>query len=1231
MNQEESWVGVVEDDASLRVALARALHANGIRVKTFGSAEDFLHRSVHGEPECIVLDIHLPGMSGFELQDILAVQDVAPPIIFITGHEEMFSRHGRESRSAGYLRKPFDTTELVALLRPHLRSSALDGFFVRESTSRRCVVAPSDLRRSTMPHSNLRRSPAAAFWPLVLSALIGSARPARSQGLTSATIAGRIVGDDGHGLSGVEVVVANDATGISMRGVSREDGRYFVAGLDVGGPYSVTVRRIGSAPKTRSGLFLSLGQQLSVDLSLEQQPVTLQGMETKTVQDRTFSRAHMGTTAFLSDSLIHQMPVINRDLYDLGRLVPQMSTWFALTPSGAGTRGNDIRIDGLGDQVPSSNLAAGQLYGGRVIPLDAVKEFQVSLSPYDVRQGGFAGASVNVVTRGGTNDLHGTVFGYGTNEKLGADVPFVRNSRYEKDQFGFSLGGPIVRDHLLFFAASEIQQRLIPAIGPYVGQSSTDAGTLPVSPADIARFQHLLGTYGLDGGSAGAVTNRNPSSSSVFRLDAPISRWNSRVTIRGNYGYADSSIFARPTTLAPTDCATTACFPLSSLQHSRWVDKRSVAVELVSNFGGGANNELLAGYLNLVSGFRPSVDQPLILVTVPGTGGMPAVLQSGTHEIATGQRNASRTAELTDNFSIPLGPHQITAGVSTQLFDMRAFQLRGSYGIWEFGSLDSLQSGAVSHYRVTRDTGSVTAASGAYPAFYVGDQWDASSSLSLSLGIRADIPVLSAHPPYVAGVDSVFHVRTDAVPSSQVQWSPRIGFNYSLTERGETRAQIRGGVGVFTGRPPMFWLFGGFSAYGLATRTLQCGSLASDAGAAPVFHPDYRDPPLACAGGQTFGPATNGEIDVIDPHLRLPQTMRASLAIDAPLLFGAVGTIEGLYTRSSQSVFYGPLNLGTSTSFDHDGRQMYGSISATGFATPARVASQYGDIVSITNQSRDHAYDVTSGLHKQSRVADADVSLSYGRSYDVQSTRPLSALLTDNWRFGRPVIGAQNDLSLGTSDFDQPVRVRASGTLYSPWRTFRTELSFFYVGGSGFPFTYVAGGTQGRGDLNADGAVGNDPIYIPRSAFDTAQIKFGGSAADVAAQRAAFDRFVDGAACLRNQRGRIMSRNSCRSPWMSMTNLAVRQTLPSVRGQSLTLEAQIFNVLNLLNPRWGRLDVPTGAVLASTNQIALLSQVGETLGPRPQPVFQFDTSTSRYTHDSLDSYYQIQFALHYHF
>ena len=1054
---------------------------------------------------------------------------------------------------------------------------------------------------------------------------------ASAQGPTTAAIGGRILDHDSVGLSGAEVVVTNQATGIAMRATSRAEGRYLVSGLDVGGPYSVSVRRIGSPMRTKSGLFVNLGQQLQVDIVLEQQPLTLEGMETEAEKGRgrVFSRAHTGAETLLSDSLIHQMPVINRDLYDLARLAPQTSTWFAITASGANPRVNSIQIDGIRDQVPASNLAAGALYGAKVMPLDAVKEYQLLFSPFDVRHGGFAGASVNVVTKSGTNDLHGSAFAFGTNEQLGPNVPFIRNARYDKEQFGLSLGGPIIRDRLLFFVASDVQRRFIPALGPYVDEEMSSGSMLPVKSADVARFQQLLYARGLSGGTAGALTNANPSSSVFLRLDAPVPRWNSRISVRGTYGYGDSSIFARPTTLAPTNCPTDACFPLSSLQHSRWIDKRSAAVQLISNLPREAYNELLVGFTGTVSGFRPTVKQPLILVTVPGTSGAAATLQSGTHEIATGQRNTNWSGEVTDNLSFAAGPHRFTAGVSTQFFDLRAFQLRGAYGVWEFASLDSLQSGTPSRYRVTRDTGSVTAAHGMYHSLYVGDEWNASSRLSLTFGLRSDIPILHARPPYVGLVDSIFHLRTDRVPSNRAQWSPRVGFNLDVTRTNGSSTQLRGGAGLFAGTPPLFWLFGGFSAYGLAARTLQCGSLSADVGPAPAFNPDYRNPPKTCGGGQSFAAATSGEVDVIDSGLRFPQVFRASLAVDRALPFGIVGTIEGLYTRTAQALFYTGVNLAEPVGLDGDGRLMYGTVASNGIASPRRVTPRLVDVVSIRNQSRDDAYDVTGELRKTGRFTDASASVSYGRARDVQSPRPTSALLIDDWRFARPVAGRQDDMSLTTSDYDQPLRVRGSGTIHSPWRRWRTDLSFYYVGGTGLPYTYVAGGAGGRGDLNADGAVGNDPIYIPRVATDTAEIRFSGTAEQVVAQQTAFDRFIDTAPCLRRQRGRIMDRNSCRTPWMNLTNLAVRQTVAERPHQAFALELQVFNVLNLLNPRWGRVQLPVGAIPASSNQVALLSQTGETTSA--QPIYRFDTTMRRYSSENYDTYYQIQLALKYSF
>ncbi len=194
-------------------------------------------------------------------------------------------------------------------------------------------------------------------------------------------------------------------------------------------------------------------------------------------------------------------------------------------------------------------------------------------------------------------------------------------------------------------------------------------------------------------------------------------------------------------------------------------------------------------------------------------------------------------------------------------------------------------------------------------------------------------------------------------------------------------------------------------------------------------------------------------------------------------------------------------------------------------------------------------------------------------------------------------------------------------------------VSFYYVGESGRPFTYRAWGVGRRGDLNADGSNVNDPIYVPRHAFDTNEIRFSGHSAQAGAdtsaaaqaervsrQQAAFERFIQSSSCLRRQRGRILERNSCREPWSHTTVLSVRQAIP-IAGGGLEAELDLFNVLNLLDSDWGLFRVAEPAVLQHVGQ----TRDGE------QPIFRFDTTRPRWTTLPTESAFQLQFALRYRF
>jgi hypothetical protein len=368
----------------------------------------------------------------------------------------------------------------------------------------------------------------------------------------------------------------------------------------------------------------------------------------------------------------------------------------------------------------------------------------------------------------------------------------------------------------------------------------------------------------------------------------------------------------------------------------------------------------------------------------------------------------------------------------------------------------------------------------------------------------------------------------------------------------------------------------------------------------------------------------------------MAETFRTSLAYDRVLPWRVAASVEALYTRALSDFLFANLNLAGPQGVDRHGRVLYGRFDARGRATPTLVSSRFvgflghqgPEVIDLRNQSRGYSYALTGRLEK--RFADrfeASASYTHSRARDVQSlTSEAAAVAFNNWAGGRPVSGRHDDIRTGISSFDLPHRVVLAGTWAAPWRRWVTALSLYYVGESGTPFTYVDSAGVGQlGDLNADGTNANDPIYVPRNAADTSEIAFaGGSADEVLQQQAAFERFVAGTACLRHQRGRIVARNSCRGPWVHTTNASVRQSLPAMRGHGVSLQLDVFNVLNLLNKNWGLYRVPNAVIL---------QHVGQTAGPTSvsQPIFRFGAARTRYNTDNVESAYQIQLALRYSF
>jgi hypothetical protein len=977
----------------------------------------------------------------------------------------------------------------------------------------------------------------------------------------------------------------NEATGYVIE-ARVHDGVYLVRGLPTGGPYTVEVRRLGYAQQRLERIFLSLDERRELDFTLG---AVANRLDAVTVTTRNSSLLAPGVAGTISDSMLRRLPTLNGAMYDFVRLFPQVGTRFGLSGGGASDRLNNFVIDGVSDRNVQGNNADG---GPKTIPLDAVKEYQVLLSPYDARYGDFTSLLVNSVTKSGTNELHGTVYGSVRDAGLARSGSVLSTSAYDRELYGFSLGGPLVRNRLHFFIVPEIQRASAPALGPYIR----------VPPDSVARFAALLRNKGVDAGDGGRIELPNPNTTFFGRVDLALPELKSRLVLRENAFQSEAPTFQRS--------ADSTQFQLSSTVTGVRATKQTAAVQLFSQLSTVLSNEFLMAYTdNALAGQRTA--SPFIQVSVATVA-----LLAGPNPGAQAGGSRQRLVEAGDHLVFQAGPSQtIGLGARVEFFRYHAEGTKLGFGQWTFQNLDSLGRGVPATFSITRDFGSAEAAVvGAEPSVYLTDEWRINDGLSLTLGIRADGISYGRHPEYNPEVDSLFHRRTSDYPSFHPQWSPRFGFLWKPGADHQT--SVRGGAGIFVGRPPLGWMLGPMRSTGAGVKSLKCSGPTQ----VPPFTPYPAPQPTACADGS---PPTNGALSLVDPNLRMAESFRTSLALDRNLPWGVNAGVEALYSKVTSDFVFSNTNLRGPVGVDAHGRVMYGTFDPSGAPHASVVkGSTFTEAIDLRNESGGYSWSITGQLHKSwSDHIAFHASYTHSRVRDVASVtagNPLAPF--DNWASARPMAGLPDDRSLGVSSYEIPHRIVLSATYAARWKHQTTDISLYYIGESGTPFTY-GDSTSGKlnGDLNADSTSLDDPIYVPRNATDPSEIVFEG--ADAASQGAAFERFIRDTPCLNRQRGRIVARNSCRGPWVNTSNLALRQSLPSIGGRPASLQLEVFNVLNLLDGSWGLVALPNPWIL---------QYAGQTTGATPQPKFTFSSARPR-TILTADSAYQLQLSLRYSF
>jgi outer membrane receptor protein involved in Fe transport len=1113
------------------------------------------------------------------------------------------------------------------------------------------------------------------------SALLASIpRLAQSQGLTTGAISGTVVDDNSRPLENAQVEIRNLQTGFRTGALTRSTGRFFVQGLTVGGPYSVTVRLLGYTPVTQGDLMVSLGGNTTVDVQLKQAATQLAGVTTTAdPSGLVFTPSRQGVGTVISDSMLRRTPMLQRDYTDLVKMTPQViKPQDGNGPSAGGVynRFNNYTVDGVSQNdrfsLGSSGGTPGGAVSGRIMSIEAVKELQVLLSPTDVRYGNFAGMLVNAVTKTGTNTFAGgATYGFRTPE-MAADLPFIRASDFAVKQYGFSLGGPIIKDRLHFFVAPEWQQRTDPAAGPSANTATNRLDD--VSLDSINRISEIMSAKGVQVGSAGFISRNNPLQNLMGRLDFQINEHN-RLGVRQLYNTAESDAFSRTQTSNITPLLTNPNTTLSGLRltSNMFTTKNtnsSTAVQLFTNTSRGLNNELSVGY-NTIEDERlipQATPEVTVGVSANGTNTATRAVIFGAERNSPGNLLRQKVFEVNDNLTASIGDHTITIGARYEKNYIYNFFQTGLGGAYVFRDIAALNANTPTGYLFAyANSGDIAAEFNAQTiSGYAQDLWNVGRNFAVTYGLRFDMPSFLDTPKLnqdiltrstAAGMKEP--MRTDAKPKTAALLSPRVGFNWNVG--GASVTQIRGNAGIFTAPVPFIFVGNAYSNTGLGGVIVTCTGPNT-----PAYVTDPAQLPKSClnSAAPTPGAAGTAGINLTDPNFKYPQNFTGSFGVDRRLPGGFLFTGEALYRRAVNGMFTqdrnlkGPRQLTPGVDLvTTRGRTLYAdtiTVSATGTYAITnnnqRYVLQTGSnnvnftegAIYLTNQSADYSYSLTGTLKKRFGSAiELNGAYTYMQAKDVQSLTSDRAI--SNYRNGRQPIGRIEDkTTVGTSYFERPNRVTLSGTYTAPWTNAQTDVSFFYEGISGSPITYVV-----SQDINGDGVTSNDPIYIPKNAADVAEFRIGtgvGSAfAPNAAAAADYERFINEQECLDKQRGQIMERNSCKTPWQNRFDMSVRQSLPRVAGQNLTLQLDIFNVANLLNRNWGALKLPP--VSANFPQQAIFNVRNRTAGPLTDESalgYELDTRFrssatnpapalfGRIPGQSRD-YYQVQMSLRYSF
>ena len=1093
-----------------------------------------------------------------------------------------------------------------------------------------------------------------AFFALLMALPIGQVF---AQGSTTAALAGTVVDEKGEGLPGATVIAIHEPTGSRYGGSTRADGRYNIVNMRVGGPYKVTVTFVGYKDAVQSGIVLTLAQELRQNFKLEVNQSQLEEVKVVASRSSIINSGRTGAATTVSNNQITTLPTLNRSLGDFARLDPRAN---GLSFAGRNSLYNNITVDGafFNNAFALSSTIGGQA-GASPISVDAIDQFQVLIAPYDVRQGMATGANINVVTKSGTNNWSGSGYYFGTDQGLvGNKIGDVVNQygTFARGQIGARIGGALIKNKLFVFGSFEQETQTDPGSNFVATRTGTEPNRSIAKAADLDRLKDFLKTkFKYDPGAYENWNKEKYSQKVNLRLDWNISDKH-KLNVKYNYlrSYADINP-SNSGSLSGGRSPSATVLPFQGSLYRINNNLDSYIAELNSTFSSSVANNLTVGY-TAMRDFRqsPVNDNPFPTVDI-GNNDLNELTAFGYEPFSANNILNSDIFQIADNLTIYKGKHVYTFGLA---YETNAFMngfAPNYYGAYQFKSIDDFINSANGDTKViparyqqqwsNYSSFPFAEMKGSTFSFYGQDEITAAKGLKLTFGLRADATSFpsfdepkytNTYVPSLTFRDGV-KLTTNKFPETTVLWSPRFGFNWDVKDDKQT--QIRGGLGVFSGRVPYVWLSNQLSNNGVL--------FGSENIANPTnrpFNPDVNAYRPAITLPLT---PTAYNLAVTDPNFKFSQVFRTNLALDKNLGDGWILGLEGIYTKDINAVYLENVNLPNSTvkAVGADNRMIFYTLGANGLPSSARNFQIYGnvrgvnapavgsntvsspnisDAIVIKNTDLGYSYAFTATISKSFENG-LFASLAYTNS-DSRSVNDGGSIAQSQWR-DRVVSGDPNENVASYSSYMQAHRFNAYGSYRLNYLNEKasTTFGFTYSAAPAGRFSYTY-----SGDMNGDNQNANDLIFVPRSQSDIMLRDLGTYTA--AQQWADLDKYINQDAYLKANRGQYAERNGAELPWSANFDFKVIQDFYiKVGGQRNTLQftLDVFNFGNYVSPQWG--------LNQSTLRAGLINYVGNDAATG-KPVFQFPyrsgTTPLKDTFQrsfGLGSRWQAQFGVRYIF